>query len=487
MAPSLRSYLLFGLVSLCLLVSALQFSMVAVALPDIMDDLDAPLRWVGWVVTVYTLAQAVSMPIVGRLSDELGRRKVFVGGLVLFALASLACALAPHIYLLILARAAQGLAAGSLLPSAYGIIGDTFAQRRAQMVGLLSSIIPLGSVIGPTAGGFIVEELGWRWTYAMNTPVGALVVALFFLLPSDQGRRGSRMDVMGAALMSVAIASLVYALTELSRTDPEPSIPLVLVGLLLALAGGALFLRHESRTAEPVLDLALLRQREFAFVNALNLLYGACVFGAFSFIPLYAQQGYGMTSSQSGLLLIPRAVASALTSTAASMLLPRTGYRRPIVVGLLLMAAALGVLWQGAHRPHLGPLALGDFAYLALVIALTGVGFGMSGPAANNAAIELAPHRIAAITGLRGMFRLVGGALGTALMVLVASRAPSVAEGLETGFGGLALLATATSLLVLGIPDKVGVAVMARGPQPQATPGQMPPLPEAGRGGRRRP
>jgi EmrB/QacA subfamily drug resistance transporter len=473
MSPPLRSYLLFLLVSLCLLVAALQFSMVAVALPAIMADLEAPLRWAGWTVTIYTLAQAVSMPVVGRLSDELGRRTVFVGGLTLFALASLACALSPNVYFLILARALQGVAAGSLLPSAYGVIGDSFAQRRAQMVGLLSSIMPLGSVIGPTAGGFIVEELGWRWTYAMNTPTGALVVALLLLMPKGQARQGSRLDVLGAALLSVAIASLIYALTELSRRSPPPSPPLVAAGLLAAALAGALFLRHERRTPEPVLELALARQREFAFVNGLNLLYGACVFGAFSFIPLYAYEAYGMTSSQSGLLLIPRAVASALTSAVASVLLPRTGYRRPILAGLLLMALALAFLWRGVQEPQLGPLSLGRFPYLALVIALTGVGFGLSGPAANNAAIELAPQRIAAITGLRGMFRLVGGALGAALMVLVASRAPSVAEGLELGFGGLALLAAASSLLVLGVPDRVGVGVRAEAAQA----GPLPTLP----------
>jgi EmrB/QacA subfamily drug resistance transporter len=470
MGPSLRSYLLFALVSLCLLVAALQFSMVSVALGDLMDDLNAPLRWAGWVVTIYTLAQAVSMPIVGRLSDDLGRRTVFVGGLVVFALASLACALAPNVYFLILARGVQGVAAGGLLPSAYGIIGDTFGQRRAQMVGLLSSIVPLGSVIGPTVGGFIVDEMGWRWTYAMNTPVGALVVALLLLMPRTQRRASRPLDVVGAALLSVAVSGIVYALTELSRQSPPPSLPVVAVSLAAGLVAGALFLRHEMRAPEPILEVALLRQREFAFVNALNLLYGACLFGAFSFIPLYAREAYGMTSSQAGLILIPRAVAAAVTSAIASMLLARTGYRRPIFLGLMVMAGGLAIMWQGLHSPELGPLALGDFPYLALVIALTGVGFGMSGPAANNAAIELAPDRIAAITGLRGMFRLMGGALGTAVMVLVASRASSVADGLEMGFGGLAMVSAATAFLVFGIPDQVGVAVQPR----MAVPGQAP-------------
>ncbi len=142
-------HLLFGVVSLALLTSSMQFSMVSVAIPDLIEDLDAPLAWVGWVVTMYTLMQAVSMPIAGKLSDELGRRVVFVGGLAAFAAASLVCALAPNVWVLISGRAIQGLAGGSLLPSAYGIVAEAFPGSRAQALGLISSIFPIGSILGP--------------------------------------------------------------------------------------------------------------------------------------------------------------------------------------------------------------------------------------------------------------------------------------------------------------------------------------------------
>lgn len=131
----------------------MQFAMISVALPDVGDDLGAPLRWVGWVITAYTVMQAVSMPIAGKLSDELGRRTVFVGGVALFGVASLACALAPNIWILIAGRSVQGLAGGSLLPSAYGIVGDAFPERRTQALGLISSVFPIGSVLGPNLGG----------------------------------------------------------------------------------------------------------------------------------------------------------------------------------------------------------------------------------------------------------------------------------------------------------------------------------------------
>ncbi len=472
-------YPLFGLVSLALLVATMQFAMVSVALPDIIEDLDAPLRWVGWVITIFTLAQAVSMPIVGKLSDELGRRTVFAGGLATFAIASLICTLAPNVYVLIVARAVQGMAGGSLLPSAYGVIGDAFGENsrdRAQAIGLLSSVFPMGVIIGPNLGGVIVDNFGWRWTFAINVPSGlTIAAAALLLLPAGRRTPSRRIDFLGAGLLSMAVAALIYSLTELAQSEDDPNPVIVSVGFLVAVAGALLFLRRESRTPDPVLDLTLLKQREFAFVNTLNFFYGVVVFGAFSFIPLYAQSAYGMSSAESGVLLTPRAAGMIVVSAMAAMLLPRTGYRKPIVAGLLVMAGSLAILSLGAEEPQLADIRLANFPYLTLVVALGGLGLGVAGPATNNAAIELAPERIAAITGLRGMFRLLGGSIGTTLIVLVISRADSTAEGLETAFLGLAVLSALTTVFVLGIPDKVGAAVpVAQGQELDVAPAPLP-------------
>ncbi len=464
-APLGQRYVLFAVVSVALLVSSMQFSMVSVALPDIIDGLDAPFRWVGWIITVFALAQAVSMPIAGKLSDELGRRNVFAAGLVVFAVASVACAVAPNVYALIAARAVQGLAGGSLLPSAYGIIGDAFADNRPQALGMISSVFPIGGIIGPNAGGVIVDNLGWRWTFGLNAPLVALVVVVILIVMREQpGRRSSPIDYRGAALLTLGVSALIYALTELGQRDADPSMLIVAVALLTAVAGGLLFIRQESRTADPVVDLALLRRREFAFVNTLNFFYGMSVFGMFAFIPLYAQSEYGMTSSETGALLTPRAMAMIGASTLAALTLPRTGYRKPIIGGMLIMAGAFIAMSLGIDRPNIAGVELSNFVYLAVIVMFTGVGFGISGPAANNAAIELAPDRVAAVTGLRGMFRSLGGAIGTAIIVLITSRADSTAAGLEVAFTGLAVVTVLTSLLVFGISDEVGGAVAVSEP-----------------------
>jgi MFS family permease len=173
-----------------------------------------------------------------------------------------------------------------------------------------------------------------------------------------------------------------------------------------------------------------------------------------------------MSESTSGLLLTPRAFAMMAASTLGSLLLPRTGYRKPIVIGMVGMSAMLLLMSRGIHEPDILGIHVSDFVYLSTVVAVAGFFFGISGPASNNAAIELAPDRIAAITGLRGMFRSIGGSIGTSLVVLVMSRAPSRAEGLEQAFIGLAVIAVLASFLVVGIPDGAAVRLPAPSPQP---------------------
>jgi len=466
-----RPLLLFGLISLALLVSSMQGSTVSVALPDMIVDLSAPLRWVGWVITVFSLAQAVSMPIAGKLSDELGRRRVFVGGLALFGIASVASGLAPNIFVLIAARAVQGLAGGSLLPSAYGIVGDAFEGKRAQAIGMISSIFPIGSIIGPLLGGIIVEHWGWRWTFFLNAPLVTLVViAGMLIMPASPRKKAGTIDTIGAVYFSLAALGMVYALTELSQRDVPARMSVVAVSLAVAAVGVAIFLRRESRVRDPLIDLQLMRRREFMFMNALNFFYGAGIFGLFSFVPLYAQVGYGMSHAESGALLTPRALAMIGASSLAAYLLPRTGYHKPIFIGLAGMSVSLVVLSRGFADVELLGWAIPNFWLLAAIVAFTGLAFGISGPAANNAAIELAPDKIAAITGLRGMFRSLGGTLGTAFVVLIAARAETEAQGLEQAFLVLAVINLVTMALVFGIPDRVGAP---RQPEP-VTP---PPLP----------
>lgn len=451
---SRQPYLLFGLVSLAILLTAMQFSMVSVALPALIDGLDAPLRWVGWTITIYTLAQAISMPISGRLSDQFGRRNVFVGGLTLFVLASAVCAAAPNIWVLIGGRALQGLAGGTVQPSAYGIVGDAFPASRVRAIGMVSSIGPTGSIIGPNLAGVIVDTVGWRWTFWLNVPAGAVVVLLGLLVlkRTPPKETEGRTDFLGAALLSLFITPIVVALTEVSR-EGSISLPVVIAMLVVAAVGGWAFIDRERRARNPIVKLELLKQRDFMVVNALQFGYGVTLFGAFSFLPLYATEAYGFSSAEAGALLTPRAVAVVLISLATASLLPLTGLRKPIVTGLVFTSVGLAVLSLGIHNASVGGLHLNHFLYLALVVMVMGAGIGITNPPANAAAIELAPDQLATIAGLRGMFRFMGGVLATPLIVLIVERSPTTTGGLELAFLLLAIGTAALMLLGLRVPE----------------------------------
>ncbi len=336
------------------------------------------------------------------------------------------------------------------------------------MLGLLSSVFPIGSVVGPSVGGFVVEHFGWRYTFLVNVPIALAVTVWGAKRIPRLGRRTgtTKIDYGGALLLTVAVGLLMVSLTELGRDSGGGHHSVVVVGVAGALVGGALLLRHERRTPHPLIDLALLRRREFAFLNALNFLYGICIFGMVSFVALYAQEGYGLSASQAGVLLTPRAMAMVATSVLASMFLDRTGFRRPIGVGLGILAVSAALLSAGHGMAERSGMP--ELVYLGVVVTLLGVGLGIAGPSANQAGLDLLPDQVAAVTGLRGMFRALGGAVGTAAIASVASRATTPAHGLELAFIGLAVLAVAAIGLLPGIPDRpVGSGPRGRsGPVP---------------------
>ncbi len=381
---------LFVFVTFPLFVTALQYHMVSVGLADMIDDLGAPLRLVGWVLTIFTVATAASQPIAGKLGEQFGSRLVFACGLGLFGLSSLGCALAPNIYVLIAGRLAQGIATGTISPTAYALVAGAFPTARVRAVGLVSSVIPIGTLVGPNLGGVLVDALGWRATMAVNVPIGiGLAVGALVLLPAGERSRRGAVDVRGAVLLAAAIFALVYGLTELGAEEPQ--VALVVLSMFAAVALTVVFLRHERRVAEPVIDLDLLRRRDFAITNLLNFTYGVALLGLFGFVPLYVQTVYDMSPTQSGLVLTPRAIAMVAVSTVAAILLPRTGYRTPIRLGLALQGIAAIVLSFSFRGVDVLGVAVGDLVWVSSVVTLIGIAYGLIGPPLNNAGIDLAP------------------------------------------------------------------------------------------------
>src|ERR1700681_434758 len=215
MGEQRRGYLFFGLAALSLLMFSIDSTVVAVALPNMMADLQTSLVWLGWTLTGYALAQTAVMPLAGKLSESFGRMRVFLVCVFLFTLGSLLCGLAPNIYVLIACRVLQAIGGGGFLPSAAGIVAREFPHNRARMIGLFSSIFPLGGIIGPNVGGFIVEHWSWRQVFLINVPIGIVVFVILLaqMEPSEQahvplgstGQAGERhIDVPGAVLFAAA-------------------------------------------------------------------------------------------------------------------------------------------------------------------------------------------------------------------------------------------------------------------------------------------
>jgi len=452
-----RKYVIFGLVALALLMSSIDNTIVAVALPAMRSGLHTNVLLIGWAVTAYQLGQLIVMPLAGKLADELGRKRVFLGAITIFTAASFLCGLAPNIYLLIVARVAQAIGGGAFLPVCTGIVSDTFREKRGQAIGLFASIFPIGGVIGPNLGGVIVDHISWRFIFYVNVPIGIVVLVLSWVLyrPAAQEKvRRTRIDFTGVALYGGAITLLLLGLTWLGDHPHQVThAPLLWLVALTVVGMLVVWYRYEDRITDPMIDTTLLKSRPFLAANACNFLFGAGVFGFTAFLPTYAELHYHMSATVAGALLTPRAIVMTITSAVASFFLIRLGYRLPMILGVALVSLSLLLTSLGMTNAVFFGVHVSNFVYLASVIAVLGLGFGLSAPASNNAALDILPGKVAAVTGIRGMFRQTGGTLGTAMVVFVTALYDDPGRGLQVVFFGLSFVILLIIPVVFFIPD----------------------------------
>jgi EmrB/QacA subfamily drug resistance transporter len=439
-------YLIFAVCSVALLMGSMDATIVATALHTITRDMGSSIAWTSWTITAYLLGQTIAMPLAGRLSDSWGRKRMFLIFVITFTVASLLCGLAVNVYWLIVCRFVQALGGGGFVPSAMGAVADRFGRDRERAIGFFSSIFPLGALVGPALGGLIVTYWTWRVIFFINVPVGiALVALLAWLLPESKTPRRPAIDVIGSLLMGAALLGIMLGLNQLGERGAGSPLPWALLVGGVVCAGA--FLLRQDRAANPIIPPALLRRPAFAVINGLNLLYGASAIGMFSLVPLFAQLAYGLGPLQAGTLLTVRALGMIGAAFVTSLAIRRVGYRAPMIVGFLLVAGGLVLL-------AIPPALLGAYGWLAVSAVLAGMGVGISGPAANNAAIELMPDQVAAISGLRGMFRQVGGIVAVSVVALLIAQSPGSASVLGRAFAGLAALVVAATPVVLWVPER---------------------------------
>jgi EmrB/QacA subfamily drug resistance transporter len=393
---------------------------VAVAFPHFMRELHTNVLWAGWTISIYYIGVTIAMPLAGNLSDTFGRKKVFLISLIFFTGSSLACGLAPNIYMLIAFRFLQGIGGASFLPTASGIVSDHFPENRQTAIGLFSSIFSIGGVIGPNLGGWIVSRFSWRYIFYINLPIGlGLIILITVLLQDSKLFSRPHVDVVGASLMSGAILLLMFGLNFIGESLSFRSLLLSTALLALSCSLVLLFLRHEKKEVKPIVDMVLLRSRPFFATNLLNMVLGAGFFGLFSFVPLYVTSVHKLSTLMSGMILTPRSLGVLSASAVTSFLLKRWGYRGPMVCGLAMVSCATLLLAPGPLLSGMTASRWGVVEILSFLILASGIAAGITNPAANNACIELMPEKVATIMGLRGMFRTVGGALGISLITFI--------------------------------------------------------------------
>ncbi|MQA01660.1 MAG: MFS transporter [Streptosporangiales bacterium] len=445
-----RRVLVFAIVGFALFIATVDTTIVATALAAIQHDLDAPINWSGWTITIYALGQLVAMPLSGKLSDQYGRKKVFLTSAVVFVVAAFCCSLAPNIQTLIAFRAVQALGGGAFMPSATGIVVDQFGRERDRALGLFASILPIGSATGPIIGGLVVTYWSWRGVFVVDAALGALLIVLgLIFIPRSEPRTTARPDVPGILLLALSILAAMYGVTSLGDVHRGVLSPHFLVAEAVAVLAGALFVWHTRRAAAPFIPMVLLRGKGFGVTNVINLLYGAATLGLVALIPLYANRRFGIQVLEAGILLTVQAVGTICVAGLAVLVIRRTGYRKPIFTGLLVIAVGLLVL-------SLGATVLPPYLCLALAAGVIGIGQGVAVPATNNASLQLAPDQAAAIAGLRGLFRQSGSIIAVSVTTAILARSDEPGLALAYVFAAVAVTLAGILPFVRLVPEYRG-------------------------------
>ncbi|CAM5740677.1 DHA2 family efflux MFS transporter permease subunit OS=Streptomyces alboniger OX=132473 GN=CP975_34390 PE=4 SV=1 [Streptomyces alboniger] len=419
---------------------------VTVALPDIGHSLGGGMSGLQWMVDGYTLIFAALMLTAGALSDRIGARRAYGGGLMLFALASAACGLAPGLGLLVVARLVQGAAAAVMMPASLALVRQGFPDqaKRARAIAVWSVGGAVAVAAGPVLGGALTASAGWRWIFFVNLPASLLALALLARVPASP-RLPARLDVIGQVTAVVAMGSLTYGVIE--GGDEGFGRPLVVVSLLAAATAAAIFLAAQARGAHPMLPLPLFRSRVVAVSLLVGFVLNATFYGGVFILSLYFQQERGQSALHTGLMFIPMTALIAVVNLASAKLAGQFGPRVPMVAGQLIGAAGLATLTGvGAHT--------GVWTVAALMVPV-GLGGALTVPALTAMLLDAVPSdRAGTASAVLNTARQAGGAIAVAVFGALLAGQDTFLAGMRWSMllaaAGLALTAGATLTLLRG-------------------------------------
>ena len=411
-----RKWLALALLSAVQFMVVLDIAIVNVALPSIKDDLGFSQENLQWVISAYALVFGGVLLLGGRAADVIGRRRIFLAGLVVFTISSLLAGLAWSEGSLIGARAFQGLGAAIISPAALSILSTTFAEGRERNIalGVWGAVGGFGAAAGVLLGGILTDALSWEWIFFVNVPVGALAFVLTpFLLAESRDARVKRFDVPGAVLVTGGLSSLVYAITQAGQEGWLAGRTVGFFAASLVLLVG--FVAWELRHPEPLMRLGILRIRTVSGANVAGFILGTATFSMFLMLTLYMQQVLGYSAMKTGIAYLAVAGTAILWSAVAAQLVTRIGVKPVLAVGMATLTAGLLYFTQVS----VGGSYLGDLLPGFLLI---GIGLGFSFVPISIAALAgVQPAEAGLASGLINTSQQIGGALGIAALSTIAT------------------------------------------------------------------
>lgn len=445
-----RILLVFAGLLVAMLLSSLDQTIFSTALPTIVGELDG-VDHMLWVTTAYLLAATIMMPIYGKLGDLVGRKGLFIGALVLFLIGSVVGGLAQDMTWLIIGRAIQGLGGGGLMILAQAIIADVVPVReRSKYMGIMGAVFGLSSIAGPLLGGWFTAGIGWRWAFWINIPLGLIAIAfavVFLKLPSHRVK--VQFDVWGVVTMAIAVTSIILV-TSWGGTQYDWNSPTILALIATAALATAAFIWAESRAAEPIIPLALFRNRNFVLATSAGLVIGVAMFGTLAYLPTYLQMVTGVNATISGFMLIPMILGMMITAITTGQLAARTGrYKWMPIASMIVLGVGMWLLSTLTVDTAL-PLLL---SYL--FVMGVGIGFGMQ-ILVLIVQNSFPDRMVGTATASNNFFREIGASVGAAvvgalftsrLTTLLTDRLPAGGTGGDTN--------ALTPAAVAALPDSV--------------------------------
>jgi EmrB/QacA subfamily drug resistance transporter len=420
-----RRWWALAAVSLAAFMTYLDNNIVNVAIPTIQHSLHLSVSGLEWVVSSYLLTVAGLLLVGGRLADVFGRRRLFLAGMAVFTLSSLAAGLAGSGGVLIASRAIQGIGAALLMPATLAIIMAAFTnvRERSMAIGIWAAAGALALATGPALGGLISQHLHWGWIFLINVPVGVITfaIAIFYVTESRAGSAVRQLDLPGLAASALSLFALTYALIEGNVSGWTA--PRILGAFALAAVSAGIFLAIEFRSASPMVDLKMFRRREFSGGSGTMMIWAFGVLGIYFFTSLYLQQTLGFSPVEAGLAFVPMALCVAVFAGIAPRIEARAGAHRTVAAGMLLMVVGLVLFARLGLHAHYTSLLPG--------FMLFGAGAGLMNVPLTNAVMAATPPSVAGVaSALLNASREVAGLLGiTVIGAVLRTRQGAAARG----------------------------------------------------------